>query len=191
MRFAFLLALLGCTLIAAAAGPTLVNIAFHDYEDGPPLLAGRDFSNGATVHLSFQIAGFKIHETEDENRIKLSYKIEAIDSANRPLADPKTGKIDTDLAPEDKKWTPKVRYSVQVPEGAESGQYIIRIAVNDEVADTTSTTDIASSSASPPGMSCPVRSPKMSRVSLPAQRPAGSTSARLNAWQPSTWSLKK
>src|SRR5690242_1717650 len=118
MRFAFLFALLGCTLFAANTGPTLVSIGFYDYEDGPPLPAGRDFANGSTVYLSFQIAGFKVHETDEENRIKLSYKIEALDSANRPLADPKAGKIDTDLAPEDKKWTPKVRYSVQVPEGA-------------------------------------------------------------------------
>src|SRR2546423_614013 len=138
MRFAFLVALIACALIAATPGPALVTIAFHDYEDGPPLPAGRDFANGSTVYLSFQIAGFKIKETEDENRIKLSYKIEALDSANRPLAEPKTGKIDTDLAPEDKKWKPKVRYSVQVPEGAESGQYIIRVAVNDEFAETAS-----------------------------------------------------
>jgi hypothetical protein len=121
---------------------SLVDVAVHDYEDSAPVAASYPFHSGEMVYLSFRIAGYQIKETEDTSHIQLSYEIEARDGAGRPLSAAKAGKIDAELEPEDKKWLPKVRYSVQLPSVADAGTYIMRIAVRDEVAGTTATRDV-------------------------------------------------
>jgi hypothetical protein len=115
------------------AGLAAVNIQLHDYEDGPPLPAGQAFRPSETVFLSFNIEGFQA--TEDDH-IQLSYQISAADPAKRPLGPVKTGKIEAELAPEDKKkehhWMPKVRYQIQLPITPAAGEYNIHIDLDDK-----------------------------------------------------------
>src|SRR4051794_14381102 len=101
--------LIGSPLLGADLAA--VNIQLHDYEDGPAVPSGQPFRASETVYLSFQISGFG---TTEDDHIQLGYEISASDLAKRPLGPVKTGKIETQLAPEDKKrghqWMPKVRY---------------------------------------------------------------------------------
>ena len=117
-----------------AAELAAVNIQLHDYEDSPPIPAGQAFRPSETVYLSFQISGFQ--PTEDDH-IQLSYEIVATDPAKRPLGPPKTGKIEVELAPEDKKkgkqWMPKIRYRIQLPLTPAAGSYGFQIQLMDKI----------------------------------------------------------
>jgi hypothetical protein len=126
-----------------AADLSAVNIQLHDYEDGPPIPAGQAFRPSETVYLSFQVSGFQA--TEDDH-IQLSYEIVAADPAKRPLGLSKTGKIEAELAPEDKKkgkfWMPKVRFQIQLPITPAPGVYNIRIHLDDKIDGAKHTVDV-------------------------------------------------
>jgi hypothetical protein len=118
--------------IAAAAPPaplTIVNVALHQFEDGPTVPSSFAFLPGDTVFVSFQVAGFQA-EGEDK-LVKLDYYVAAYDSAGIPIVEPKAGKLKAELAPEDKEWKPKVRWEFVVPPLAESGTYRITMSVKD------------------------------------------------------------
>jgi hypothetical protein len=132
-----LLRLLVGSLIAGplfCAELTIVNPQLHDFEDGPPVASTDSFGAGKTVFLSFQIGGFQA--TEDDH-IQLAYEISTIDPAQKPLGPVKTGKVEAELAPEDKKkgaqWMPKIRYQIQIPATPAPGAYQIQIHVNDQI----------------------------------------------------------
>jgi hypothetical protein len=126
-----------------AAELTVESVQLHDYEDGPPVASGSKFRAGEKVFLSFQIGGFQA--TEDDH-IQLSYEISASDPDQKPLAAVKSGKIEAELAPEDKKtgsqWMPKIRYEVQVPETPAAGTYHLVIQVVDLVSGARATKDV-------------------------------------------------
>ncbi len=113
---------------------TIVNARLHDFEDGPPVASTDSFRAGKTIFLSFQIGGFQA--TEDDH-IQLSYEIATTDPAQKPLGPVKTGKVEAELAPEDKKkgaqWMPKIRYQIQIPATPAPGAYEIQIHVNDQI----------------------------------------------------------
>ena len=120
-----------------------VNIQLHDYEDGPPIPASQAFRASDMVFLSFQISGFK--PTEDDH-IKLSYEIAATDPSKRPLGPVKAGKIEAELAPEDKKkgkqWMPKVRFQIQLPVTPAGGVYNIQVHLDDKINGAKQTVDV-------------------------------------------------
>ncbi len=125
-----------CVCAAAAQKPPprplgIVTVLLHQFEDGPPVAAAEPFQPGDTVFLSFQVAGYRASESR---RIHLTYRIEAADPAGVALAEPVADAIATELAPQDKDWLPKVRYSVLVPPWAGSGSYRLRARVRDELA---------------------------------------------------------
>jgi hypothetical protein len=118
--------------IAAAAPPaplTIVNVALHQFEDGPTVPSSFAFLPGDTVFVSFQVAGFQAEG--DDKLVKLDYFMAAYDSAGIPIVEPKAGKLKAELAPEDKEWKPKVRWEFVVPPLAESGTYRITMSVKD------------------------------------------------------------
>jgi hypothetical protein len=47
---------------------------------------------------------------------------------------PETGAVETTLSPEDKNWSPKIRYTVIVPPLADTGEYQVLVKVKDELA---------------------------------------------------------
>ena len=126
-----------------AADLSAVNIQLHEYEDGPAIPAAQAFRAAETVFLSFQISEFQA--TEDDH-IQLSYEIVATDPAKRPLGPSKTGKIEAELAPEDKKkgkqWMPKVRFHVQLPVTPAAGDYNIQIRLDDKINGAKQTVDV-------------------------------------------------
>ena len=113
-------------------GLELVNLDLLDRRDGFAIPSHSRFLPGETVHVYFQIAGYRVAR---EYRISLSYELRAVDPEGRSFYTAEGGKIDVELAPQDKDWMPVVRYSPRIPDHAGGGTYSIQIAVRDELAE--------------------------------------------------------
>ncbi len=133
VRSSLLLIAAGFVLSAAGpAGLTLQNLTFTEYEDGPPLARAHLFQAGETLFLNFRIAGYStFSDTDEVKHVKLSWTIDTKDPQSRLIAPPESGKVDTALDQEDKKWMPKVRYMVEIPSQAASGTYRLTIHLDD------------------------------------------------------------
>ena len=107
----------------AVVRPTL-----HQFEGGPTLPASFEFLPGDTVFLTFSVSGF---QSSEKDEVRIEYRIEASDPKGVALAAPHSGKVEAELAPEDKNWLPKARHSVLVPPFASSGVYRLSLAVKD------------------------------------------------------------
>jgi hypothetical protein len=109
----------------------VTDVRLHQYEDSPPVAASYRYNPGETFFVSFRIAGFQM---DADRRIKLEYTIDASDPDGTALAPTKTGKVDTELALEDKEWLPKVRYELQLPDTPKPGRHVLNVKVVDNVA---------------------------------------------------------
>jgi hypothetical protein len=128
-------------LIAQEVKPfTLQRVELHQYEDGPPVIENYVWMPGETVHLSFLISGYK---GAPGDKIGLSYKIDAIDPKGVKLIETVTGKVDAELATEDKDWLPKVRGTIPVPPLADTGDYKILISAKDELGGTSTEKEVS------------------------------------------------
>jgi hypothetical protein len=139
-----LAALLFCAVARlSVAQLAIVNPRFLEYDNGPILAADSLFHAGDTVYLTFQVSGFKT-TGEDDDQFHITWDIKADDPVNRPIAEPVSGKMEAELAPEDKKakWMPRVRYNVQIPHAGAAGKYLIHIAVADVIGKQEITKDI-------------------------------------------------
>lgn len=134
---AFVVLCLGTEVLAFSAAPpkplSIQNVALSQYEDGPNLPASSFFVPGETIFFSFQVSGYR-PTGEDDQRIQLSWQMDAKDPAGIPIVEPQTGKIAAGLSSEDKNWMPKVRQTIQVPPFAPPGTYRIGMLVKDEIA---------------------------------------------------------
>jgi len=134
MRAVWFLLLAG--LLAAAPDETpklsIENVFLQQGEDGLPVPRGFAFTPGETVHFSCQLAGYQKVEKEDKNTISLTWSIEVRDAKGILLVRPADGKLETAVAPEDRKWMPKARYSFLIPPFADSGSYQVRFRARDE-----------------------------------------------------------
>ena len=130
-----LAALLFCAVARlSVAQLAIVNPKFLEYDNGPIIAADSVYYARDTVFLTFQISGFKT-TGEDEDQFHITWEITAADPVNRPIAEPLRGKMEAELAPEDKKakWMPRVRYNVQIPHAGAAGTYLIHIVVQDVI----------------------------------------------------------
>jgi hypothetical protein len=130
MRWLLLLA----AFIALPAAPqpaplTIVNARLHQYDDGPTLPSSFAFAPGEPVFVSFQVAGFKTEG--DDKLLKIEYLIEVFDAAGTVVVEPKAGKLQSELAPQDKEWKPKVRWEFALPPLAGSGSFRVRVWAKD------------------------------------------------------------
>lgn len=135
MRFILLAAAAVCLAEAQKVGPlSIQNVQFSDSEDGPPVSRAEGFSAGGTVYFSFQIAGYR-RPAEEDGKISIAYELEVKDPAGVPVIEPKSDKIVTTLDPEeDKKWMPKVRWTIPLPAYAFPGMFRISVRVTDLLA---------------------------------------------------------
>jgi len=111
-------------------GLHLVNIALHQFEDGPSLPSSYAFRPGETVFLSFQVSGFK---ADGLNQIRLVCEFQPMDAQGVKLQPGQNRTVDTELAPQDKDWLPKIRYSAVVPPLIRNGEYRIVVAIKDQI----------------------------------------------------------
>ena len=123
--------LIASLLVAGAQELAITEARLHQYEDSPPVGSTYPFRAGEMVSVSFRIAGFKM---DPDRRISLEYNIRASDASGMPLGAPKSGKIETELALEDKDWLPKVRYQVQLPDTPSPGRHLVELSVRDQLA---------------------------------------------------------
>ncbi len=112
---------------------SLENLDLLDMRDGFAISEDTVFSPSDTVHLYFQVKGYRV---APQDRIHLSWGVEALDPQGRRFFPPDSGEVATELAPQDKGWMPIVRYSPRIPDHAGGGKYSIRISVRDELAGT-------------------------------------------------------
>ena len=108
--------------------PVSVSATLQQFEDGPSLPAAHQFIPGETVFFSFQVRGYSV---SSEGKVQFTYRIEALDPDGALLAEPDTGRIETEISDLDKEWLPKVRYSCLIPPHALPGQYRIAALVRD------------------------------------------------------------
>jgi hypothetical protein len=137
--FPFPLLLFAFALAAAPTPFAILKPTLSDMEDGPAVPPTFTFVPGQFVFLSFEIAGYKVSE---DQKLHLSYKVDASDPKGVPLVETFANALDTTLAAEDKNWRPKVRQQMLIPPLAGSGNYKIAIQVTDDLSKATASQEI-------------------------------------------------
>lgn len=112
---------------------SLENLDLLDMRDGFAISEDTVFSPGDTIHLYFQIKGYRVTR---QDRLHLTWGVEALDPQGRRFFPPDSGEVVTELAPQDEGWMPIVRYSPRIPDHAGGGKYSVRVSVRDELAGT-------------------------------------------------------
>jgi hypothetical protein len=132
-------ALLGVMLaaqLASIAAPApkklaIVRMAFAQSEDGVPAASDEHFVPGETIFFRCEVEGYQKTEKAE---IHVTYQVDAQDAGGKRLLAAENGIVETTLSPEDKNWSPKIRYTVIVPPLADSGEYQVLVKVKDELA---------------------------------------------------------
>lgn len=148
MKYSLLLALLSTGAMGAAGATppkslSIERVTFSQYEDGEGVSPDYGFVPGETIFFSFHVGGFRYVEDDNEKReLAVDYTIDAKDPSGIPIIETQRGKVNTELVPEDKNWTPKVRAQILIPPYAPGGSYKITIYVKDKVANTDMVKDV-------------------------------------------------
>jgi hypothetical protein len=128
------LVIAGTAMLHAASTLVVERMAVHQYEDGPLLPSSYEFLPGETVHFSCRLTGYQIDKSDEENqRVKLNWRLQALDPAGVVLDKPKEGRIEGRVLPEDKNWVPKFLAEFTIPPFADSGDYRIAVQAKDEL----------------------------------------------------------
>lgn len=128
----FILAAL-LTLPASGQKLDIVATVLSQFEDGPAMPGQPTYLDGETLFFRCQFAGYT--KTEKET-ISLEYDMEAVDEAGVPLTKKESKSIETELAPEDKDWKPKVRFQFLTPDTSSCDNCILRVTLRDRLAGT-------------------------------------------------------
>jgi len=134
MKAALLVLPLLLPLAPGAAAPPkqfrIIEAGIHQTEDGPLAETGATFVPGEVIFFSCRLDGYQVSPAK---KVALQYEFSAVDPAGVAIVEPAKGKIDVELALEDKDWKPKIRQSVLIPPLAETGIYKMRISAKDEL----------------------------------------------------------
>ena len=133
VRLTILSLLAVACLHAADPALSIAQVTLHEFDGGPPLPRDQPFFAGQMVFLVFNVAGFKPNE---DGKIDMAYEIQGFDPDGKPLAPAVSNPIAAELAPQDKKWMPKIRWEVLVPQTAPSGTYRVKVKLTDNIAKT-------------------------------------------------------
>src|SRR5947207_661811 len=106
----------------------VVEAGIHQTEDGPLIAPGTTVTPGEVLFFSCLLDGFQVSR---DKKVAMQYEVSALDPNGVPIIEPAPGKVEVELAPEDKQWRPKIRQTVLVPPLADSGVYKIRVAAKD------------------------------------------------------------
>jgi len=120
------------TSMAATGQLAIVQPLAASFDGGPSVPGGYAFGAGDSIFLSFDIAGFK-PEGDEDLKINLSWECQAFDGAGVPLTAMQRGDVKAGLAPEDKKWRPRVRVELVMPQGIPLGTAEMRLTATDHV----------------------------------------------------------
>lgn len=131
-------------LAISAQTPAKISVAdtaLHQFEDGPPLGANHYFVTGEMLFASALFSGYAKTQT-DPARIRLRYQFDALDPEGVKIVETHHGAVDTELAPQDKEWQPKVRHSFAIPPLADPGTYKLVFTVEDNLAKTSASKEV-------------------------------------------------
>ncbi len=130
-------------MFAADRSLAIVEAGIERSEDAPFVSAGYQFFPGDYVYFVFQIADFAINSDErnEVRTISLSYEITPEDSSGTALCPASSGKIETELSPQDKNWMPKRRVSFLIPSFVAAGEFHVHAAVKDLIGKTETSRD--------------------------------------------------
>ena len=120
------------TALAAPGALSIVQPVVAQFDGGPSMPAGFAFGSGESIFLSFDLAGFK-PEGDEDLKINLSWTCQPFDASGVAMVEVKKGDVKVDLSPEDKKWRPRVRVELELPQGLSAGTAEIRITAVDRV----------------------------------------------------------
>jgi hypothetical protein len=138
-RISLLLAL--ASMAEAASGPlTIINPRIAQSEGGEPMPAGFAHVPGEVIFFSCQVEGYK---ATSAGKIRLSYKVEALDPHGVRLIEPIAGNIEENLAPQDKNWKPLIHHEIPIPPLAGSGNYKLAVSVTDEIAKASASKEVS------------------------------------------------
>jgi hypothetical protein len=121
------------SVLSAATPPRafkIIEAGIRQSEDGPLIEKGTTFVPGEVLFFSCRLDGY---QTSSDRKVAIQYQFSAVDPAGVPVVEPVSGKIDTELALEDKEWKPKIRQTVLVPPLAEPGTYKMTFSAKDEL----------------------------------------------------------
>src|SRR6202140_3077200 len=131
------------SVLSAATPPRafkIIDAGIHQSEDGPLIEKGTTFVPGEVIFFSCRLDGYQV---STDHKVAIEYQFSAVDPAGVPVVEPASGKIDTELALEDKEWKPKIRQTVLVPPLAEPGIYKMRFSAKDELSGAVVSTEAA------------------------------------------------
>ena len=125
-----------------------MNAGVRQMEDGPSVPIGTQFVPGETVFYSVQVNGYTIappvSATEpDSRKVHLSYTVDAFDPKGVRIVETVQSVLDTNVSQQDKEWKPKIRAEILLPPFAPSGKYKVVIAVTDDLAKLSASSETA------------------------------------------------
>jgi hypothetical protein len=137
------LLLAGSVAFGAEKSLAVVDATVSASEDGARAGGDYAFLPGDYVYFSFRIAGFTIksEERDEVQRISLSYEVTPQDANGVALTDGDSGKIVTNLSPEDKEWLPKRRAAFLLPSFIAAGDCRLHVVVKDAFGEATASAD--------------------------------------------------
>ena len=131
MRLGFLSAFLPA-LLAAAPALEVVKPVISQSDGGPPDPPGFTHVAGETLFFTCRVANFS---KSAEQKVHLSYSVEAFDPQGNPLIDAVKNEISDEVTPQDKDWQPKIEIELPTPPLGPSGAYKIVVKAQDLIAD--------------------------------------------------------
>ncbi|HLY19215.1 MAG TPA: hypothetical protein VKR61_18445 [Bryobacteraceae bacterium] len=132
-------AVLACTLCAATTPLTVVHPVVSDRDGGAATPSSFVHDPGETMFFSFQVDGY---QASSQDRVHLTYKLEAFDPQGVPIVAAVSAEIEETLAAEDKNWKPAVHQEITIPPLAASGTYKLVVAVSDLISKASTTKEI-------------------------------------------------
>ena len=97
------------------------------------------YAAGELAFFSMEIAGY---QKSEKDHIQLAWEWKCVDPSGIPLVEPASGKVETEVSPEDKEWLPKVRQNFEIPSYTPSGNYRLLITVHDALSGADASADI-------------------------------------------------
>jgi hypothetical protein len=138
MSLRLLGAMVGLCVLPVAGAISIVQPVVAQFDGGPAVAPSYGFGSGESIFLSFDLAGFK-PEGDEDLKLNLSWTCQGFDSAGVAMTAPQNGDVKVDLAPEDKKWRPRVRVELALPQAVLKGAAEIRVTAVDRVGATNAT----------------------------------------------------
>ena len=118
----------------------LVDPVFRQYENGPEQSTGHEYRGGDVIWFDCRVQRYGRTEDTDP-RFALSWTGGVMDRLRRSVTPAKQGTASGELTGEDKDYRPRIRFEFQLPPLLPPGDYVVGVALEDEIAKTKASKD--------------------------------------------------